>query len=209
MNRRTFISALAASGTIGKARLARAETTASMKAQASLRIRAEVRRSLLLIRYEVVNPLPWDLYLSTRKVVVNNRVDETPGVELDPQARTISVYKLPRIAEGADFAQPIQRFFAPVRAGKRFEDIIQVALPAREFRHGAAAVEACRERPGRYRGLDFAIQYDAGDAREEAVWFGGVQVLQPIFSPSLVYAGGWLKSPVIPLDIPVVECGPN
>src|SRR5438105_3878869 len=159
MRRRTFLYALAATGGASTARLAKAQSQAMMSPEFPFHVRAETRNGQLLIYYEVENRSSRDLYLFTREVVKNQSIDEAPGVEFDSERRTLSVYKLPNVVEGTLLYQPILPLFTPVRAGKRFVDRVEVLLPAREFRHGAAPTEACHERPSLYRGLRFAIQY--------------------------------------------------
>jgi hypothetical protein len=211
MRRRTFLYALAASGGIGKARLAKAQTQAMTSPEFPFHVRAATRNDRLVIHYEVGNLSSRDVYLYAREVVRNEIVDEAPGVELDPENQTLSVYRIPNVVEGALLYQPIRVLFTPVRAGKRFVDTVEVLLPAREFRHGAAPPEACHERPSLYHGLRFAIRYHRSNplVREETQKIGDVEVVQPIFPNEFYFDGGWLMSSIIPLDIPVITCVSN
>ncbi len=208
MNRRTFLCTLAASGGLGMLSIDGTRSIAAMTPEPRFRVRAEIRNGQLLIHYEVENPSARDLYLYTREVVANDRIDEVPGIEFDRDHRTLFVYKLPNVAEGTNVAQPIRGLVTPVRAGQRFEDTVNVALPAREFLHGVARMEGCQEISTMYRGLRFAIHYvlSIPDAEERMEKIGDIKVLQPIFPLARQLDGGWLRYTTIPLDIPVVEC---
>jgi hypothetical protein len=213
MRRRTFLYAVAASGGIGKARLAKAQTQAMTSPEFPFHVSVETRNDRLLIHYEVENLSSRDVYLYTREVVRNDEIVDAPGVEFDGdrENKTLWVYKVPNVIVCALLYQPIRVLFTPVRAGKRFVDTVEGLLPAREFRHGAAAPEACHERPSLYHGLRFAIRYHRSNplVREETQKIGDVEVVQPIFPNEFYFDGGRLTSSVIQLDIPVIACVSN
>ena len=212
MRRRAFLYALAASGRIGKARLAKGQTQAMTSPEFPFHVSVETRNDRLLIHYELENLSSRDVYFFTREVVRNEIVD-APGVEFDGdrENKTLWVYKVPNVIVGALLYQPIRVLFTPVRAGKRFVDMVEVLLPAREFRHGAAPPEACHDRQSLYHGLGFRIRYHRSNplVREETQKIGDVEVVQPIFPNEFYFDGGWLTSSVIPLDIPVIACVSN
>jgi hypothetical protein len=212
MRRRTFLYALAASGGIGKARLAKAQTQAMTSPEFPFHVSVWTYNNRLVIHYEVGNFSSRDVYLYTHEVV-SNEIVEAPGVEFDGdrENKTLWVYKIPNVIVGALPYQPIRVLLTPVRPGKRFVDTVEVLLPAREFRHGEAPPEACHEQPGLYHGLRFAIRYHRSNSlvREETQKIGDVEVVQPIFPNEFYFDGGWLKSSTIALDIPVIACVSN
>lgn len=213
MDRRTFLYTLAASGGIGMAHLANA-----MSPEPLFHVRAEIKNGQLLIHYEVENPSPRDLYLFTRVVTRevdgHPRIEEVPGVRFDPENRALRIDKLPDFGWGTRLYLAFRANVTPVRAGKRFEDTVSVILPAREFSQGVAPAEACRRRSSTYRGLRFTIDYQWSHplVRESSEKIGGEEVIGLVFPEEYIFdevLGGRLTSPLVPLDIPVIECIPN
>jgi hypothetical protein len=208
MHRRTFLYALAAASGTGTVLLVKAHSQAIMSPEFPLHVSVETRNDQLLVYYEVKNASSRDLDLQTR-AVINQSVQEAPGVEFERESRTLSISKLPNVVEGTLLYEPIRALVTPVRAGQRFVDKVQVALPAREFRYGMVSTESCQERL--YRGLRFSVGYiwSGGGTTERMERIGAVEVIQPIFPLVRQLDTGVLKSPVMPLDIPVVECTLN
>jgi hypothetical protein len=103
MRRRTFLYAVAASGGIGKARLAKAQTQAMTSPEFPFHVSVETRNDRLLIHYEVENLSSRDVYLYTREVVRNDEIVDAPGVEFDGdrENKTLWVYKVPNVIVGA------------------------------------------------------------------------------------------------------------
>ena len=114
MRRRAFLYALAASGRIGKARLAKGQTHAMTSPEFPFHVSVETRNDRLLIHYELENLSSRDVYFFTREVVRNEIVD-APGVEFDGDREntTLWVYKVPNVIVGALLYQPIRVLFTP------------------------------------------------------------------------------------------------
>lgn len=97
-----------------------------------------------------------------------------------------------------------------MRAGTTFVETLDLTLPLREYREYEPAAPSCRENPGTYRGLRFSVGYTwsmPSLSMERVVKIGDQDVVQPIFPLGRTLPSGTLLSDVMPLAIPVIECG--
>jgi hypothetical protein len=171
-------------------------------------VAAELREGRLLVKYSVLNPGPLAIYLLNR--VPDVAMLTSPDLVYIQQRRdqkVLFLYKdIPPIPPGVSPTMPVAPYVTAVRSGERFEEVVRIDTPVREFSAylpapvGGDAVV--------YAGLQLELGYYSevpGMQEREMQIVPGVKALIPSPPPGKSIELRKLTSPLVRLNVPVLE----
>jgi hypothetical protein len=171
-------------------------------------VAAELREGHLLVTYSVLNPGPLAIYLLNR--VPDVAMLTSPDLVYIQQRRdqkVLFLYKdIPPIPPGVSPTMPVAPYVTAVRSGERFEEVVRIDTPVREFSAylpspvGGDAVV--------YAGLQLELGYYSevpGMQEREMQIVPGVKALIPSPPPGKSIELRKLTSPLVRLNVPVLE----
>jgi hypothetical protein len=205
ISRRWFIAMAATS--IGAAQIPRKEVGME---ELRMQTRLERVNDFLALHYEVESHSTRDAYLLNR--INDLSLQTTPDliyIELDHGRRLVRAYKkIPDIPPGMSPTMPIAPYVTPLRAGQKFNEVVRIRLPVREYlAYTAVPTEG---RTVAYAGLTFTLGYYwsvPGMKERVQQIVPGVEVLIPTPPPAVHIEFADLSSHVMQLEFPVVETG--
>jgi hypothetical protein len=180
-----------------------------------LDVKCQLEERFLRLTYSIENRGGHDVYLLNRFFVT------TPQLAIEAN-RALVIFDMisyenivrvekcaPTLPKGRTVYRPYVPLVSPVRAGKKYQDVISIAVPIEEWQPPGYGQVPRLEKPRlrTFGGIVFRIDYywSAAGVQERSQTIGNDQVVTPVFPPGIIPTTQTLRSGLIRLNIRVLD----